>query len=91
MPTQIQNIVTASGGVAQELVPARFGRSRLIVEPQDAECWVQCGSVNAAVNVGERIAQGSSAQFTVQGFPDIGGRWTFFSATTGDDIVVRET
>lgn len=90
MPESIQNINITTGGTVQELVPARFGRSRLIIEPQDRECWVRVGG-DAAADVGEHIAQGASAQFTVYGFPEVGGRWTVHSATTGDDIVVRET
>ncbi len=86
----IRNFTITTGGVAQDLLPERFGRSRIIVEPQDEGLWVQFGGT-AANNVGEWIAQGSSAQFTVGGFPEIGGRVSVFSATTGSDVVVRET
>ncbi len=90
MPNSIQNINIVLGGTVQELVPARLGRSRLIIEPQDEDCWVSPHG-NAAADVGERVASGQSASFTVYGFPEIGARWTVFSATTGADIVVRET
>lgn len=90
MPVQIQNIDITAGGVAQTLVPARLGRSQLIIEPQDEDCWVQCGGT-AAPDSGERVPSGSSAVFSVWRFPTIGGAWSVYSASTGADIVVRET
>jgi hypothetical protein len=90
MPEPIQNIDITLGGTAQQLVPARLGRSQLIIEPQDEDCWVRCGGT-AAVDVGERIPSGGSAVFSVGKFPTIGGAWSVLSATTGADIVVRET
>lgn len=90
MPLPIQNIDITLGGTAQQLVPARIGRSRLIIEPQDEGCWVNCGAT-AAADTGEWIAAGQSASYTGIGFPTIGGEWSVLSATTGADIVVRET
>lgn len=90
MPTSIQNIDIVTGGTAQELVPARLGRSRLIIEPQDEGCWVRVGGGTPAQDVGELIPSGSSSVFSVEKFPEIGGQWKVLSATTGADIVVRE-
>ena len=92
MPIPIQNINISSGGTAQELVPARLGRSRLIIEPQDEGCWVNCGGTAVADSGGsEWIPSGGSAAYTVEGFPTIGGAWSVLSATTNADVIVRET
>jgi hypothetical protein len=92
MPTPIQNIDITLGGTAQELVPARIGRSALIIMPQDEGCWVNCGGTAVADSGGsEWIAAGQSAAYTGVHFPTIGGAWSVLSATTGADIVVRET
>lgn len=89
MPGPIQNIDITLGGTVQELVPARIGRSFLLIEPLDEGCWVKCGS-DAAADDGEWIAAGQSASYTGIHFPTIGGQWTVLSATTGADIVIRE-
>lgn len=90
MPTEIQNLSITLGGTAQDLLPARLGRSRLIIEPITEDCWINFGK-DAAVDNGEKITSGQSASFTVHGFPDIGGRVSVFSATTAAKIIVRET
>jgi hypothetical protein len=85
----IRNLSITAGGVAQDLLPANLGRSRLIIEPITEDCWVNFGST-AAVDSGEKIVNGTSSVFTVEKFPEIGGRVSVFSATTGAKIIVRE-
>jgi len=90
MPTSLQNIAIATGGVAQDLLPARLGRGAVIISPISEDCWVNFG-VTAAVNVGERIVNGASARFSVEHYPEVGARVSVFSATTSSQIMVRET
>lgn len=85
----ISNKTITTGGVAQDLLPARLGRSRLIINPITEDCWVNFG-VTAAVDSGEKIVSGTSSVYTVEKFPEIGGRVSVFSATTGAKIIVRE-
>lgn len=89
MATSITNYAITAGGVAQTMIPERLGRSRLIIEPITEDLWVRWGGA-AAVDAGEKIVNGQSASYTVEGFPEIGGGVSFFSATTGAKIVVRE-
>ena len=85
----ITNNTITAGGVAQDLLPARLGRSRLIIQPITEDCWVRFGAT-AAVDAGEKIVNGSSAVYSVEKFPEIGANVSVFSATTGAKIIVRE-
>lgn len=89
MPNAQQNFVITLGGTAQTLLPARIGRSRLIIQPTDEDLWVNFFGT-AAPNVGELIYQGSTGQWSGEFFPNIGGAVSVYSATTGSNVTVRE-
>lgn len=90
MPLPQQNFTLTTGGVAENALPARLGRSRLIITALDEDGWVNIGAT-AATNVGEKLYQGSPSQFSVFNFPTIGGAVSVFSATTGAKFTIRET
>jgi hypothetical protein len=85
----IRNLVITAGGVAQDLLPVNYGRTRITVEPITEDCWVNIGTT-AAVDVGEKVLNGTQSVFDVANYPEVGGRVSVFSATTGAKIIVRE-
>jgi hypothetical protein len=85
----IRNGTITTGGTAQDALPARIGRSFLLINAYDEDLWVNFGA-NAAENTGELIPEGSSSAFSVERFPDIGGRVSILGATTGSDYSIRE-
>lgn len=89
MPNSLRQVVIASGGVAEELLPVRYGRSRVIITPITENCWVRVGAT-AAVDAGELVNVNSPTQFSGEFFPEIGGSWSVYSATTGAKINIRE-
>lgn len=89
MSTSLRNETITTGGVAQDLLPERLGRSQLIITPLTEDLWVNFGET-AAVDNGELIPSGESSIFSGARFPEIGGRVSVFSATTGAKITVRE-
>lgn len=89
MSTSLRNLTITTGGVAENILPARLGRSRLIITPLDEDLWVNF-SETAAVDNGELIPADTSSVFSVQKFPEIGGALSAYSATTGAKILVRE-
>ena len=86
----LNNTTITLGGTAQQLLPERPGRTELIIQPVDEDCWVNFGSTNAAVNVGELVMVNSFSRFHVSDFPEVGGRVSIFSATTGSHINYRD-
>jgi len=89
MPSSLRQLEITLGGTAEELVPARVSRSRLIITPITEDCWIRVGAT-AAVDEGELVYLGSPTQFSVEFFPEIGGAWSVYSATTGAKINIRE-
>lgn len=89
MSTSLRNLAITTGGVAENILPARLGRSRLIITPITEDLWVNFDET-AAVDNGELIPVNTSSVFSVQKFPEIGGALSAFSATTGAKILVRE-
>lgn len=90
MSEAFKNITIATGGVSQDALPARLGRSFLQVDPVTEDCWLAFGST-AAVDNGALIKFGDEPRrFTVQDTPDIGGRVSIFSATGAVKINLRE-
>ena len=86
----LRNIVITTGGTAQDALPARLGRSGLIVDPLTEDCWVNFGA-NAAVDVGELVKFADvPRRFDIVDTPEIGGRVSILSATTGVKINLRE-
>lgn len=88
----IRNVAITSGGTAQDALPARPGRTFLEIDPITESCWVNFGT-NAAVDTGVLIDvdEKPPRRFCVEDAPDIGGRVSIFSATTGAKIIIRET
>jgi hypothetical protein len=89
MSTSLRNVAITTGGVAEDILPARLGRSRLIITPLDEDLWINFGEA-AAVDNGELIPADVSSTFSVDKFPEIGGSVSAFSATTGAKITIRE-
>jgi hypothetical protein len=89
MSTSLRNVAITTGGVAEDILPARLGRSRLIISPITEDLWINFNET-AAVDNGELIPSGSSSVFSVEKFPEIGGAVSAFSATTGAKVNIRE-
>lgn len=84
----IQNILITTGGVAQSLnLPQGCGG--IILNPIDENCWINFGTTNAAVNVGELVYKGSPTKFSYHEFPELNAGATIFSATTGSHLTLR--
>lgn len=90
MSISLRNGSLVAGGTAQDALPARLGRSRLIISAQTENMWVNFGE-NAAADDGELIYSGSIPRvFSVDEFPEIGARVSIVSATTGAKYQIRE-
>lgn len=89
MASSESNFSITLGGTAETLLPARLGRSRLIITPVTEDCWIRFGAV-AAPNVGELLYMGSPGQWSVENFPELGASVSVYSATTASKINIRE-
>lgn len=89
MSVSLKNGTIVTGGTAQNALPERIGRSKVIVAAQTENTWINFGE-DAAADDGELIYAGSSAAFSVENFPEIGARVSIVSATTGAKYQIRE-
>lgn len=93
MSTSLRNIAIAAGGVAEDILPERLGRTSVVIKPITEDCWVNFGET-AAVDNGWLVEFDSPAadgkEFHVKKFPEVGGKVSVFSATTGAKILVQE-
>jgi hypothetical protein len=86
----IRNISFTLGGTAQDALPANLGRTRVNIKPTTEDCWINFGAT-AAVDTGFKVANGTEKEFLVWKYPEVGGRLSIFSATTGAKISIEES
>ena len=89
MSTSLKNGTIATGGTAQDIAAERLGRTSIAIMPQDEDLWINFGQ-NAAVDGGELVPVRSMAIFDVVRFPEVGGRVSVVSPTTGAKFQFRD-
>ena len=69
MSVGLWNLLITTGGVAQDILPARLGRSQLIITPLDEALWINFGET-AAIDNGEVVASGERRMLEPMGAAD---------------------
>ena len=89
MSTSLKNGSITTGGTAQDALPERLGRTTVVVQAQDEDMFVNFGT-NAAIDTGYMIPVRAEVRFEVWKFPEVGGRVSIISPSTGAKYEIQD-